>query len=312
VNKVLAFRAIFRVPLFVFAGVAAAAAALVVLSHSSAAQVGVRISELNCDGDPELVTVVNEGNQEVSMTGWNLQSDPATQESLALASLGVLSPGETLMVESGPSAAGPFIWSQQFLFRDGDPTDFAQLASDAGEVLIKVNCSAAQPTAAATPAQTAAAVQPTAPAPTSTVLPAAAAPVGGGPPGTAAGPIAPVALMLFGSGLLSAGLATFSIPSLLRRPNSDTPDPDASTATMEVPERATSGREFRETESLWPVASTPPIEPTRPVAGGRAVLKTKTSSQPQDSLEIYVGIVVILTVMALLAYLLQGGEAKQE
>jgi len=117
--------------------------------------------------------------------------------------------------------------------------------------------------------------------------------------------------MVFGSGLVSAGLATFSLPLLLRRPRSDSPDPNAPAATMEVPERATTERESRRTESPWLAASTPPAEPTGPVVGVRAV--ANTSRQPQDSPEMYVAIVaVILVVVAILAYLLRGGEAKRE
>jgi hypothetical protein len=309
VNRPLARPPVFRAALFLAAGIVAIGA-LAMLSSSTDAQtpqVLVRISELTCDTDPEVITVVNEGDTEVSMTGWNLQSDPTTQESLALAQFGSLFPGQTVMVESGPAASGAFMWSKSFLFRDGDPTDFARLASDDGVVLVKVNCSAAQPAAG----QTAAPVQTTAPAPTSSVLSAAAAPVGGGPPGAAAGPIAPLALMVFGTGLVSAGLATFSLPLLLRRPSFDSPDPDGPAATLEVPERATSERESRRTESPWPAASTPPAEPARPVVGGRAV--ANTSRQVQDSLEMYVAIVgVILAVVAILAYLFQGGEAKRE
>jgi hypothetical protein len=305
VNKPLACPPVFRGALFLATGVVAIGA-LAMLSTSTDAQtpqVLVRISELTCNTDPEVITVVNEGNTEVSMTGWNLQSDPTAQESLALAQFGSLFPGQTVMVESGPAASGAFVWSQNFLFRDGDPTDFARLANDAGFELVKVNCQAAQATAAP--------VQTSAPAPTSTVLSAAAAPVGGGPPGAAAGPIAPLALMVFGSGLVSAGLATFSLPLLLRRPSSDSPDPDAPAATMEVPERATTERESRRIESTWLAASTSPAEPTRPVVGGRAV--ANTSRQPQDSLEMFVAIVaVILAVVAILAYLLQGSEAKRE
>ena len=148
------------------------------------------------------------------MTGWNLQSDPTTQESLALAQFGSLFPGQTVMVESGPAASGAFMWSQNFLFRDGDPTDFARLANDDGFELIKVNCSAAQPTAEQTAAPVA-----------DDCARANADRVGGssrsarwGSAGRGGERPPPVVMMLFGSGLLSAGLATFALPLLGRRP----------------------------------------------------------------------------------------------
>jgi hypothetical protein len=300
VTKVLAYVPVLRVLLFVAAGVAATAA-VVVLSHSSEAQdVVVRISELNCDTNPETLTVANEGTTEVSMTGWNLQSDPTAQESLPLAQFGVLAPGESLMVQAGPAASGPFVWSTQFLFRDGDATDFARLASDDGStVLARVNCPASQATTAATPAQTSAPAQTARPAqtaaPAATALPAGAVPVGGGPPAAAAASVTPVAMMLFGSALLSAGLATFSFPLLRRRDGADALDPGATGGTME----------FREAATAEPVA------PAKPLANRYDVIKE--SNQADDSLRMFLAVVVvILAVVAMLAYLLQGGESKRE
>ena len=116
------------------------ALALVVWSWAfapgAAAQgVDVAITELDCNSDPEMVVVSNKGATPVDMTGWNLQSDPTTSESLPLQQFGSLSAGETLTVQAGPSAQGSFVWSHSQIFRDNDPTDFAQLASDAGQVL---------------------------------------------------------------------------------------------------------------------------------------------------------------------------------
>jgi hypothetical protein len=311
VPKVLAFAPVFRVVLFVSAALAVAAA-LVLLSRSSDAQeVVVRISALNCDTNPETLTVGNEGTTEVSMTGWNLQSDPTAQESLPLAQFGVLAPGESLMVQAGPAASGPFVWSQQELFRDGDATDFARLASDDGlTVLARVNCPASQATVAATPAQTAAPAQTARPAqtaaPAATALPAGAVPVGGGPPGAAAASITPVAMILFGSGLLSAGLATFALPLLRRRPDFDDPGPDAPAALTESTQWAT--------ETDFSEASDSPILPsarTKRVAGRNAVVNKSTENH--DSLQMYIAVgVVILAVVALLAYTLQGGGNKRE
>ena len=201
-------------------GIAAVFVIVVVslLSHSAAAQsVDVVITELGCGGDPEVVVISNEGAQDVDVTRWKVQSDPTSKESFTLFLLGTMPPGESVVIQSGPSATGPFIWSREFVFRDGDPTDFAQLANDTGELVTKVNCAAAQPTAAATPTQTPAPAQTAAPAATPTVLSAAAAPVGGGPPGAAAGTIPPGAMIVAGSWLLSAGLGAFAIPLLHRR-----------------------------------------------------------------------------------------------
>ena len=200
--------------LLLFASLAVLAWALASPLRAASQGADVQISELSCNSDPEVVVVTNLGQTPIEMTGWNLQSDPTTSESLALQQFGSLSAGETLMVESGPSAGGAFVWSQTPVFRDNDPTDFAQLASDAGQVLLKVNCGASSQQTA-TPAATAA---PTTQAtnPTPTVLAAASAPVGGGPPDVAIA-VPPALLIALGSGLLTAGLGTFAFPFSGRR-----------------------------------------------------------------------------------------------
>ncbi len=74
------------------------ALALVVWSWAfapgAAAQgVDVAITELDCNSDPEMIVVSNKGATPVDMTGWNLQSDPTTSESLPLQQFGSLSAG---------------------------------------------------------------------------------------------------------------------------------------------------------------------------------------------------------------------------
>src|SRR2546425_994194 len=109
---------------------------------AAAQGVDVAITELDCNSDPEMVVVSNKGATPVDMTGWNLQSDPTTSESLPLQQFGSLSAGETLTVQAGPSAQGAFVWSPSQNFRGKDPTGFAQLASDAGQGLVKGKWSA--------------------------------------------------------------------------------------------------------------------------------------------------------------------------
>ena len=53
------------------------AVVLSVTARSAAAQgVNVQFTELDCDSDPEVIVVSNQGTQPVEMSGWNLQSDP--------------------------------------------------------------------------------------------------------------------------------------------------------------------------------------------------------------------------------------------
>jgi hypothetical protein len=255
--------------------------------------VNVQITELDCEGNPEVVVISNLGDQPVEMTGWNLQSDPTTSESLALASLGFLSPGEFILVESGPASEAAFTWARDFVFRDDDPTDFAQLASDAGDVLLKVNCGSVlqqTPTPAATQAPTV--------APTATALPAADVPVGGGPPEAGAALISPTVLILAGSWLVAAGMATFAFPVLRRRGRPETSEPPALT------------------ETLAPVleGSAVEIAPVRPPSPPVEAPTSRVSSPTaQDSRQRYLFLAVIaLSMVSLLVFLLQFGEKKKE
>jgi len=254
-------------------------ALLIAGSGEAGAQgVNVQFEELDCEANPEIIVVRNLGDQEVSMTGWNLQSDPISRESLALASFGVLAAGQTITVRAGPAAEGGFVWSRDFVFRDNDPTDFVQLASDAGDVLLKVNCgSLAQTTA--TPDTTPAPTPQATPAPTA--LAAADVPVGGGPPATAGGAISPAVMIIAGSWLLAAGMATFAFTWLRRGGRPEEPVP----AEPPAP-----------TEALTPNLPDEPVP-----AGGENPLR------PYLSLAI-----IVLASLALLVFLLQFGEKKRE
>ena len=256
----------------------------VTVRPAAAQGVNVQFTELDCDSDPEVIVVSNQGTQPVEMSGWNLQSDPTAEESLPLASLGFLSPGESILVESGPASAGAFTWKRDFVFRNNDPTDFAQLASDAGDVLIKVNCgSVAQATATATvaPTSTAGAT----PTPSPAVLGSSTVPTGGGAPVADVPLVPPVALIAAGSALLASGLAAVSVPLPWRR------------------------RRIKKT----PVELTLPTEPLALPAGPQALPAPSRSVVPQDALRPYIFLaVIVLTAIALLAFLTQLGEQKRE
>jgi hypothetical protein len=178
-----------------------------------AQEVNVEISELRCDTDPELIVVMNNGDTALDMTGWNLQSDPTTSESLALQQFGSLAAGASLTAQAGPKAEGAFVWSRTEVFRNNDSSDFAQLASDEGQVLLRVNCAAAQQPA--TPTSPPAAASPTA-------LGAVTAPTAGGPP-DAATSITPALLFIIGSGLSTAGLGAFFLGFRGGRPVTSVP-----------------------------------------------------------------------------------------
>src|SRR5213596_2401557 len=92
-------------------------------STASAQAPQVRVTELQCSRDPEVVAVTNQGINAQDLTGWSLKSDPVASESFDLTAVGILAPGVTVFVESGPSASGTFVWSPNFIFRDGDASD---------------------------------------------------------------------------------------------------------------------------------------------------------------------------------------------
>ncbi len=156
------------------------------LVSAQAAQ--VRVTELQCSGDPELVAVTNQG---------------------------VSAPGVTVFVESGPAASGTFVWSQNFIFRDGDPTDFVRIVDSTGTVVTEVSCQGTSPTATSAPttaptsAPTAAPTSaPTRAAATPTPAPADVVPLGGGPPTPSSGTFV---VFMLAVGLVAIGVGALTV-----------------------------------------------------------------------------------------------------
>jgi len=163
------------------------------LVSAQAAQ--VRVTELQCSRDPELVAVTNQGVSDQDLTGWSLKSDPVATETYDLTAVGVLAPSVTVFVESGPAASGTFVWSQDFIFRDGDASDFVRIVDNTGAVVDEVNCQGTSPAASAAPTAAPTSTPPAAPTSTPTRAPATAptpapadvVPLGGGPPAPTSG-----------------------------------------------------------------------------------------------------------------------------
>jgi hypothetical protein len=187
------------------------------LSLARAQTPQVRVTELQCSSDPESVAITNQDATAQTLTGWSLKSDPVASESYDLSSVGILAPGITIFVESGPAASGTFVWSQSPIFRDGDPTDFVRIVDNNGATVHEVNCQGtsatpvATPTAAPTSAPTAPPASPTtrAPASTPTAAPVGVVPLGGGPPAPSSGVFA---VILLAVGLLAIGVGIFALP----------------------------------------------------------------------------------------------------
>jgi len=172
----------------------------------------VRVTELQCSRDPELVAVTNQGINAQDLTGWSLQSDPVATETYDLTAVGVLAPGVTVFIESGPAASGTFVWSQSFVFRDGDATDFVRIVDANGAVVEEVNCQGTSPgpTAAPTvaPTSTPTAAPTSAPTRAPTPAPADIVPLGGGPPAPSSDTFAGLMLAV---GLLAIGLGALTV-----------------------------------------------------------------------------------------------------
>lgn len=209
----------------------AAGFGLALLVPAAAQQPEVRITQLDCEGDPELVVIRNSGATDQDLAGWRLESDPPQQEYLDLSDLGLLLPGAAVVIESGPSAGGIFVWINQFVFRDGDASDYARLVDDTGAVVDQVNCPGTLPTPtpepSPMPSPTPTAAPSPSPSPTPQPSPPASVPNGGGPPPPASGGLAtPAMVIALGGGLLAMGTAALGLPwprASRRRPEPGAP-----------------------------------------------------------------------------------------
>ena len=178
---------------------------LIGLSTGGAAharQAAVQITELDCEGSPELVVITNTGTEPQNLTGWKLESDPPAQESLDLTSLGTILPSQSILIESGPASAAAFIWSAQNVFRDRDVTDYARIVDATAAIVQQVACATA-----ATPTPT-----PSTPATTTPLT--EIVPDGGGPPAESIDLPSPTLVAALGGSLAAGGLVILISPLL--------------------------------------------------------------------------------------------------
>jgi hypothetical protein len=161
----------------------------------------LRIAELDCDSDPELVEIKNEGGpiEQGDIAGWQLQSEPSGSEVFELGVLGGFASEESKFIQSGPSASGTFRWGNEAVFRDGDPTDYVRIVDGTGAVVDQVNCS--QPLVAASPTPS------PAPTPSPEASPAADVPNGGGAPPIPGSALSPAMMVTLGGSMAAAGMA---------------------------------------------------------------------------------------------------------
>jgi hypothetical protein len=179
--------------------------ALATASLALARQESISITELDCDGNPERVVLSNEGDASLDLTGWRLESDPRDKEAFSLSGIGTLGAGQSVTIESGTGASGPFVWSTAFVFRDDDPSDYARVVDSTEEAVQEVTCATGAPTPTFSPKATS--------GPASPVV-FAGTPDGGGPPGSASTFLpGPMAIALGGTMAATGLLVIFlSVP----------------------------------------------------------------------------------------------------
>jgi len=158
------------------------------MSLASAQAPDIRISSLICNEDPEVVAVTNQGSSPQDLSGWSLKSDPPQNEVFDLSVVGMLAPGATVFVQSGPHASGSFVWSTNLVFRDGDSSDYARIVDNHESTVQEVNCAGPSPTTSSTPSPTPQTV--------------AGVPNGGGPPGSSEPSSLSATLTIAAGGLL--------------------------------------------------------------------------------------------------------------
>ncbi len=166
----------------------------------------IQIVQLECNSDPEVVVIENLGDADQTLTGWWLESNPLGSEVYNLSVRGDLVAGASIRVQSGPAASGVFLqdnWGLEFIFRDGDSTDYVRLVDDTGAVVHQVNCSdevapASSPTPSPAPL----------PTPSPEPLPLNSVPNGGGPPPPSGDELLAVMMILVGGSVAVAGVAT--------------------------------------------------------------------------------------------------------
>lgn len=167
-----------------------------------AAASDVRLANVDCTGNPEVVEVKNFGDEGQDLIGWQIQSDGNAPFDLTPS--GTIPAGGSIFIESGAAAQATFRWSQSEIFRDNDPSDYARLMDNMGAPRGQIACAQATATATASPT-------PAVAAGTASPTPAAGGvPNGGGPPGPPDGLLSP-AKLIYAGGLIVGAVIGFTV-----------------------------------------------------------------------------------------------------
>lgn len=160
-----------------------------------AAASDVRLANVDCTGNPEVVEVKNFGDEGQDLIGWQIQSDGNAPFDLTPS--GTIAASASIFIESGAAAQATFSWSQSEIFRDNDPSDYARLMDNTPAPRGQIACAQAAATATASPTPTGAGTASPTPA-------AGGVPNGGGPPGPPAGTLSPAKMIYAGGSIVGA------------------------------------------------------------------------------------------------------------
>ena len=257
-----------------------------------AQQPGTWITEVDCNGSPELIVITNSSSEPQNLTSWKLESDPPDQESLDLTALAIIWPTQSITIESGPQSEAAFTWSRKQVLRNDDPTDYVRIVDKEGTVRQQVACAA--------PVTTTATATPPVLAATSSPVAGGIVPDGGGRPGTPSlNVISPTVAIATGSALVALSVVLFlvlwfgAISGRRRRRAADLENRLA-TAPADVPET-----------TIEPEAT---IEPLAPVGTTPSAVKRDHDSQRA----LLIALIVVLVAMALAVFVLQPRESKRQ
>jgi hypothetical protein len=97
-------------------------------------------------GQFDAVYIVNQGDTAQNMAGWQLRSDPEDSQQLELSLLGVLDPGEQVILTAGGHAVAVpseniVVWTLNEMLRDsGSPPDYVRLLDPSGSLVSGRDC----------------------------------------------------------------------------------------------------------------------------------------------------------------------------
>jgi hypothetical protein len=142
----------------VLIALSAAGASLALFTSIAAAGADLRVTALDCESHPRRIRVENLGDTAQSLSGWQLQSDPAEGQPFDLGEVGSLGAGQKFFVFEGhlspPTApdTGYYRWGSDEIFnlRANDSTDYVRIVDPQGNTIDQRNCEGLPP--GATPA----------------------------------------------------------------------------------------------------------------------------------------------------------------